>query len=122
MAFFFKRYVVDYIIFAVLGIIAWSASIWYFDLYIPWILGVLLLIFLIAYIPYVMHQDYLKVKDIWLDYGKMKTNEISKETFQKNVIKKITEEIGIPEFIAEKILNKVIKEKPMIETQSTSQI
>ena len=68
-----------------------------------------------GYIPFMVKQDYNKVKEIYIDYTKMKSNEISKETFHRNLIKKISDEVGIPEFVSEKILNKVIKEKPLEE-------
>ena len=112
--FFFKRYVLDYIIISVLMIAGWIYLIWQYEGIIPISFGIIFGLFFICYIPYLIYSDYQKIKDLYVDYKKLKNDEISQETFNKNFLIKVSDEFGIPEFISSPILNKIIKEKEIV--------
>lgn len=112
--FFFKRYVLDYIIISILMISGWIYLIWQYEGIIPISFGMIFGLFVICYIPYLIYSDYQKIKELYIDYKKLKNDEISQETFNKNFLIKISDEFGIPEFISSPILNKIIKEKIVV--------
>lgn len=114
--FFFKRYVLDYIIISILMISGWIYLIWQYEGIIPISFGMIFGLFVICYIPYLIYSDYQKIKELYIDYKKLKNDEISQETFNKNFLIKISDEFGIPEFISSPILNKIIKEKIVVWT------
>lgn len=112
--FFFKRYVIDYIIINILMITGWSYLIWQYDGIIPISFGIVFGLFFIGYIPYLIYEDYKKIKELYVDYHKLKNDEITQETFNKKFLVKVSDELGIPEFISSPILEKIIKEKEIV--------
>lgn len=105
---FFKRYVIDYIILNLIIMSIWIYSIIKYDGLIPYTLGILSISALILYIPYLIYKDYIKIKEIHKDYKRLKSNEISKEEFNKNLLIKVTDELGLPTIISEPIISKII--------------
>lgn len=111
MRFFINRYIINYIIFSTLLCISWFGSIWCFDGIIPSIIGLGVIMFMIFCIPFMVWQDYHKMLEIKKDYEKMKKDEITKETFCRNLALKISSELGVPDYMAEKAAHYLIKEK-----------
>lgn len=109
--FFIKRYVIDYAIISILGLSGWGYLIYAYDGLYPILAGIAVILFMVCYIPFLIYEDYIKIKETWLDYKKYKQKDISKETFQKNFLIKVSDEFGIPEFISSPLLSKIIKEK-----------
>lgn len=109
--FFFKRYVFDYIIINILMIAGWSYLIWQYEGFIPIVFGIVFAIFFIGYIPYLISEDYKKIKELYDDYKKLKNDEMTQETFNRKFLIKVSDELGIPEFISSPILSKIMKEK-----------
>ena len=104
--FFFKRYVVDYLIILAILITTFLSGVWFYDGLIPYTLGVFLVIFALCYIPYLLYQDYDKVKTTWIEYNMMKKEEMTKEDFIKNFTIRVTDEFGIPEIVTTYVMKK----------------
>lgn len=107
--FFFKRYVVDYLIILAILVITFVSGIWLYDGLIPSLLGIVLVIFALCYIPYLIYQDYDKVKTTYIEYNKMKKEEMTKEEFIKNFTIRVTDEFGIPEIVTNFVIKKYDK-------------
>jgi hypothetical protein len=108
MNFFIKRYVIEFSLVILASFSLWMTSVWYLDGIVPKVIGLSFFLLEFGYIPFLIRQDYQKVKTIYLDYRKMQSKEMTPEVFHKKLVIRVVDEIGIPEFIGEKIVDKVI--------------
>jgi hypothetical protein len=94
-----SRYFADYLLSMFAWFAAWAASMWFMDGIIVWIVFVIMIVWAVSYIPYMIRQDYLKIKSFVMDIKNFKNGNMSKHQFITNTIKLACDETGIPEEI-----------------------
>lgn len=105
--FLLKRYLFDYIVFVVISLLSWFASIYYLEGFIPSLIGFATLGVIVGYIPYMIKQDYNTVKECVVNFNLVRKGEMTKTEFGVDVVKKVCDETGLPEMVVDYSLKKM---------------
>lgn len=92
-----SRYMGDYILSMLAWFAAWATTMWYLDGIAVWTVFLIMIVWAVSYIPYMIKQDYLKIKSFIIDIKNFKNGNISRQEFITNTIKLACDETGIPE-------------------------
>lgn len=96
---FISRYLTDYLLSLAVLIAVWMTSIWFLDGFIVWTVFFVALVWAIAYIPFRIRADYMRLKDYFQSIVEFKKGDMSKAEFIDKTVVIACEETGIPESV-----------------------
>ena len=107
MAFFIKRYLFGFIATILISLTAFFTSVYYFEGFLPTIVGISAFIAIIGFIPYNLKQDYNTIKSCFVNLNSVRKGEMTKTDFSIDMVRKVCDETGFPEFVVDKAIAKI---------------
>jgi hypothetical protein len=94
-------YLVPYLITVSLTLVAWLATIWFYEGWVPVLAGLAFIGALLFTVPYLLHEDYKRIKRVVTGGYDAYKDKDKRDGFYELMVTEIVTVLGVPDFVAE---------------------